>query len=83
MNGIIDMAAGQINSKNMITLVGIAILVGTEVFAVALAAGWAIAGLFQLGVMVGYALMTIFSVMAAYGLWAFMKKAIAVERSRS
>jgi hypothetical protein len=83
LNGIIDMAAGQINSKNMITLVGIAILVGTEVFAVALAAGWAIAGLFQLGVMVGYALMTIFSVMAAYGLWAFMKKAIAVERSRS
>ena len=76
------MAAGQINTKNMITLVGIAILVGTEVFAVALAAGWAIAGLFQLGMTVGYTLMAIFSALAAYGLWAFMKKAVAVERAR-
>jgi len=82
LNGIIGMAAGQINSKELITLVGIAILVGTEVFAVALAAGWAIAGLFQLGTNVGYALMAIFSVMAAYGLYAFMKQAIAVERGR-
>lgn len=77
------MAARQINSKNIITLVGVAILVGTEVFAVALAAGWAIAGLFQLGNTIGYGLMAIFSAMAAYGLYAFMRKAIAVERSRA
>lgn len=77
------MAAGQINAKNMVTLVGIAILVGTEVFAVALAAGWAIAGLFQLGQTIGYALMAIFSVMAAYGLYAFMRRAISVERQRA
>lgn len=74
------MAAGQINAKHILTLVGIAILVGTELFAVALAAGWAIAGLFQLGQTIGYALMTIFSVMAAYGLYAFMRRAISVER---
>lgn len=77
------MAAGQINAKNMVTLVGIAILVGTEVFAVALAAGWAIAGLFQLGATVSYVLMTIFSIMAAYGLYAFMRRAISVERMRA
>jgi hypothetical protein len=77
------MAARQINSKDVMTLVGVAILVGTEVFAVALAAGWAIAGLFELGTMVGYALMSIFSALAAYGLYAFMRKAIAVERSRA
>lgn len=77
------MTGGQINANNMITLVGIAILVGTEVFAVALAAGWAIAGLFQLGATVSYVLMAIFSVMAAYGLYAFMQKAIAVERMRA
>ena len=83
MNGIIGMAAGQINAKNMITLVGIAILVGTEVFAVALAAGWAIAGLFQLGQTISHALMAIFSLMAAYGLYAFMRRAISVERHRA
>lgn len=77
------MAAGQINSKELITLVGIAILVGTEVFAVALAAGWAIAGLFQLGSTVGHVLMAVFSVMAAYGLYAFMRQAISVERGRA
>lgn len=77
------MAAGQINAKHFLTLLGIAILVGTELFAVALAAGWAIAGLFQLGQTIGNALMALFSLMAAYGLYAFMRRAIAVERQSS
>ncbi|WP_425515527.1 hypothetical protein [Microvirga antarctica] len=54
------------NWRNLITIVSIMILVATEVFGVALAGGWAIAGLFELGSTVGYILMGLFSLMAAY-----------------
>ena len=37
------------NGRNAITIVSMMVLVGTEVFAVAIAAGWALAGLFDLG----------------------------------
>ena len=38
------------NWRNLITIISIMILIGTEVFGVAIAAGWAIAGLFELGI---------------------------------
>ncbi len=41
------------NGRNAITIVSMMVLVGTEVFAVAIAAGWALAGLFDLGDRVG------------------------------
>ena len=50
----------------MFTLASLMILVGIEVFAVALAGAWAIAGLFELGHIVGYVLMALFSLLALY-----------------
>jgi hypothetical protein len=47
----------SLNLKNLTTVIAVGILVGTEVFAVALAAGWAIAGLFELGDTVALILM--------------------------
>ena len=55
------------------------ILVGTEVFGVALAAGWAIAGLLELGSTFEYILMGLFSLIGAYILLALWRKAIAIE----
>jgi hypothetical protein len=52
--------------RNLITISSIMVLIGTEVFGVALAGGWAIAGLFELGDTVGYILMGLFSLFAIY-----------------
>lgn len=75
--------AGAINTRNLVTVVSIGILVGTELFGVALAAGWAIAGLLNLGQQVAWALMAIFGVLGAYGLYLFLKRAVQLEPIRS
>jgi hypothetical protein len=69
----------RLNVSNLITVISVAILVGVELFGVALASGWAIAGLFELGMTIGYALMAIFSLFAAYGLFHFVKAAAEHE----
>jgi hypothetical protein len=76
------LAQGPINTTNLMTIVSVLILVGTEIIGVALAAGWAIAGLLQLGQTVSYILMALFS---AAGLWAlvqFARRAVLVEPIR-
>ena len=76
-----DRKAGpkRTNWLNLVTVVSAIILVGAEVFGVAIAAGWAIAGIFELGAQISYVLMGLFSLMAAYALWAFWKRAIEIE----
>ena len=56
----------RVNWRHLITILSIMILIATEVFGVAIAGGWAIAGLFELGHTVGFILMGVFSVFAAY-----------------
>jgi predicted phage tail protein len=76
-----DRKAGprRTNWLNLVTVVSAMILVGAEVFGVAIAAGWAIAGLFELGAEISYVLMGVFSLLAAYALWAFWKRAVDIE----
>lgn len=76
------MARGDINTRNLLTLISVGVLVGTEIFGVALAAGWAIAGLFELGQTIGYVLMAVFGVLGAYALLRFMQLAARVEPLR-
>lgn len=76
------MAQKRLDSVNIFTLVTLAILVGTEIFGVALAAGWAIAGLFELGNTVAYVLMGLFSVGGGYLLVKFMRAAARHEPVR-
>ncbi len=59
------------------------ILVGTEVFGVALAGAWAIAGLFELGDIAAYVLMGLFSLLAIYAMVALWRHSTAIEPIRS
>ena len=74
--------SNDLNWQNLVTIVSVMILIGTEVFGVAFAAGWALAGLFELGDQVGYALMGIFSVMAFYAMFVLWRRSVAVEPIR-
>jgi uncharacterized membrane protein YfcA len=69
----------QSKSSNLITLISVTVLIGTEVFAVALASGWAIAGLFELGDVVSYVLMGIFAALGAYIMVRFVQNARQIE----
>ncbi len=55
------------------------ILVGTEVFAVAVGAGWALAGVLELGDAFGYALMALFSAAGIAAMTKFWQQATSVE----
>lgn len=68
-----------VNVKNFITIASLMVLVGTEVFAAAVAAGWALAGLFELDVRVGYAFMAIFSLGAAWIMLQLWRRAVSIE----
>ncbi|MFH6781196.1 MULTISPECIES: hypothetical protein [Methylobacterium] len=58
------------------------VLVGVEVFAVAIAAGWALAGIFELGDTVGHVLMVLFSLMALYIMVQLWRRATSIEPIR-
>ncbi len=76
------MAKRGINFRNLLTLVSVAILVGVEFLGVAVAAGWALAGLFGLSQTLETVLMTAFGALGVYALVVFMQRAIAVEPLR-
>jgi hypothetical protein len=72
-----------VNTRNLVTILSMMILVGTEVFAVAVAAGWALAGMFELGDTVGHVLMGLFSLLALYIMVQLWKRATAIEPIRA
>jgi hypothetical protein len=74
--------SGTIKLKNLITLISVGVLVGTEFIGVAIAAGWALAGLFQLGSTIAAVLMVAFGLVSVYALFEFMKRAVALEPIR-
>lgn len=73
------MAKRGINFKNLLTLVSVAILVGVEFLGVAVAAGWALAGLFGLSQTLETVLMTAFGALGVYALFVFIRRAVTVE----
>ena len=71
--------AKKLNSRNLITIVSVAILVGTEILGASLAAGWAIGGLMQLGREITWG---IIALCMAGGFWLtvkFVQSAIRIE----
>jgi hypothetical protein len=74
--------SGPIKFRNLLTLVSVGILVETEFIGVAIAAGWAIAGLFQLGNTIAIVLMVALGLVSLYALFEFMKRAISLEPVR-
>ncbi len=77
---------GSLNTRNLVTIVSLAILVGTELIGVALAAGWAVSGLFELHLIFGphvdKVLMGLFTALGLYAMVRFMQRAIQVEPIR-
>jgi hypothetical protein len=71
--------AKPVNWRNFITVMSIMILIGTEVFGVAIASGWAIAGLFELGPVFGYVLMALFCLFGAWLMVQLWRRCTAVE----
>ena len=71
-----------INWNNALTLVSVAVLVGTELIGAGAAAGWAIGGLFQLGDMLTHILETILILLALVGLSYFVRAALSHEPIR-
>jgi hypothetical protein len=71
-----------INWTNAMTLLSVAILVGTELVGAGAAAGWAIGGLFQLGETVTRALEGVLILTALTGLFYFLRAAIGHEPIR-
>ena len=50
----------------LLTVASMMVLIGIEVFGVAIAGGWALGGLLEQNDLVGYGLMALFSVFGAY-----------------
>jgi hypothetical protein len=71
-----------INWTNARTLVALAILVGTELVGASWAAGWALGGLFQLGAGLARIIELAFIGIGFFGLYYFMRAAIAHEPIR-
>lgn len=71
--------AGGVNWRNLITLGSLTVLVGVEVIGAAIAGGWALAGLLDLGTTIEYAFMVIFASIAIWGMVKFVRAGLKVE----
>ncbi len=64
---------------NKMTVASATLFVALEALATALAAGWAVAGLLNLGDIGEYVLMGLFSLVAAYGAYRYARMAAIAE----
>ena len=58
------------------------LLVGMEVFAVAISGAWAVAGLFELGDTISYGLMLLFSALGAWLMLQLWRRAAVVDPNK-
>ena len=75
-------AKGSVNWINVLTIVSVAVLVGTELVGAAGAAGWAIGGLFQLGELITHILEVALILLALFGLTRFLQAVVGHEQLR-
>lgn len=61
----------------LLTTLSLMVLIGVEVFAVAISGAWAVAGLFEFGDVVAYALMVAFGAIACWLMLHLWRKASA------
>jgi hypothetical protein len=75
-------AKGSINWINVLTIVSVAVLVGTELVGAAGAAGRAIGGLFQFGELITHILEVALILLALFGLTRFLQAVVGHEQLR-
>lgn len=68
-----------LGTKGLISVVSATILVATQAITIAVAAGWAMGGLFRLGDIGEYGLMGVFGLLAVYVSVLYVRKAIVAE----
>lgn len=73
------MAASSARGGHPMTVISATVFVGIQALATALAAGWAVGGLFNLGDVGEYGLMAIFSVPALYATFRYARSAAHAE----
>ena len=73
------MAATSARGGNLLTVISATVFVGIQTLVTAVAAGWAIAGLFNLGEIGEYVLMVIFAAPALYATWRYGQSAARTE----
>lgn len=73
------MAEKRFNRSNAIAVICAAILVGTEILAAALALGWAVGGLMELGREITIGLIALCLVGGLYTIFVFVKNAMKAE----
>ena len=71
-----------INWQNTLTVVSVAILVGTELIGLTWAAGWALGGMFGLPQVARYGIEIIGALIGFVGLYYFVRAALRVEPIR-
>ncbi|TDU00658.1 hypothetical protein [Azorhizobium] len=68
-----------LTARGLVSVISATILVAVQAFTVAVAAGWALAGLFQLGDIGEYALMALFGLLAVYFSVKYVRSAAQAE----
>ena len=71
--------AKRLNMRNLLTIVSVTVLVGVELIGAAIAAGWAVGGLLDLGRTVTLALMAVCCVLGVLGTVNFSRNAMKIE----
>ncbi|MFC0284268.1 hypothetical protein ACFFJB_11715 [Camelimonas abortus] len=74
--------SGRINWRNLLTLGSLTVLVGVEVLGAAIAGGWALAGLLELGTTLEYVFMAVFAAIAVWAMVKFVRAGVKVEPFR-
>jgi hypothetical protein len=69
-------------SRSLVTVISVMILIGVEVFGVALAGGWALGGLLEQSDTIAYILMALFSLCGLYIMVQLWHRAHAAEAGR-
>lgn len=70
------------SGRHVLTTVSLMVLIGTEIFGVAIAGGWALAGLFELGEYGGYGLMAVFGAFGVYLMMQLWRRATTMDGAR-
>lgn len=76
------MAEKSLNWPSILTIGSVAILVGTELLAIAWATGWALSIFLGFGESVALVMQGVFALLALYGVFVLVRQAIRIEPIR-